>query len=105
MYLNGMRENLGQQVATPVVESALNTSASASTSSSATATTTRTIGDSPGTKEVLTCKVCLQNRVEVILLPCYHSILCRSCCKIIMARDKKCPYCRKLIISYPKVFY
>ncbi|XP_009127672.1 uncharacterized protein LOC103852527 [Brassica rapa] len=39
------------------------------------------------------CKVCFENPVNVVLLPCKHYVLCSTCCK----KCKTCPICRELI--------
>nr|VDD22346.1 unnamed protein product [Brassica oleracea] len=39
------------------------------------------------------CKVCFENPVNMVLLPCKHYVLCSTCCK----KCKTCPICRELI--------
>ncbi|XP_041379548.1 E3 ubiquitin-protein ligase XIAP-like [Gigantopelta aegis] len=48
---------------------------------------------SEGTGEQLTCKVCLENNVSVVFLPCGHLCCCVDCA----ARLRKCPLCRSRI--------
>ncbi|XP_041354958.1 uncharacterized protein LOC121372607 [Gigantopelta aegis] len=45
------------------------------------------------TGEQLTCKVCLENNVNVVFLPCGHLCCCVDCA----ARLRKCPLCRSRI--------
>ncbi|KAL1803324.1 hypothetical protein ACET3Z_031971 [Daucus carota] len=40
--------------------------------------------------EKILCQVCFEEQINVVLLPCRHRILCRSCCQ----RCKRCPICR-----------
>ena len=44
-------------------------------------------------KEARTCKICMDNEVEVVLLPCGHSVSCVNCAD----KLKNCPVCRKFI--------
>ena len=46
-------------------------------------------------EERLDCAVCLYNKRDTIILPCYHMCLCASCGNMIRAQSsKKCPMCR-----------
>lgn len=49
----------------------------------------------------LRCVVCLENKKEIILLPCGHVCLCFGCSNQIIS---VCPICRKLIQSKSKAF-
>ncbi|GMH31598.1 hypothetical protein Nepgr_033442 [Nepenthes gracilis] len=40
--------------------------------------------------EKILCRVCFERDISVVLLPCRHRILCRTCCE----KCKKCPICR-----------
>lgn len=40
-----------------------------------------------------TCKVCMDNKISVLLLPCKHNILCISCSNVV----ESCPECRTSI--------
>ncbi|KAK6921790.1 hypothetical protein RJ641_012297 [Dillenia turbinata] len=40
--------------------------------------------------EKVLCKVCFDEQINVVLLPCRHHILCRTCCE----KCQKCPVCR-----------
>ncbi|XP_015895702.3 uncharacterized protein LOC107429516 isoform X1 [Ziziphus jujuba] len=43
--------------------------------------------------EKILCRVCFEEQIDVVLLPCRHHILCRTCCE----KCKKCPICRVAI--------
>ncbi|XP_061349725.1 uncharacterized protein LOC133294965 isoform X1 [Gastrolobium bilobum] len=40
--------------------------------------------------EKILCRVCFEQQINVVLLPCRHHILCSTCCE----KCKKCPVCR-----------
>ncbi|XVF53953.1 hypothetical protein PTKIN_Ptkin05aG0141800 [Pterospermum kingtungense] len=40
--------------------------------------------------EKVLCRVCFEREISVVLLPCRHRILCRTCCE----KCRKCPICR-----------
>ncbi|KAL5553510.1 hypothetical protein UlMin_040911 [Ulmus minor] len=40
--------------------------------------------------EKILCRVCFEEQIDVVLLPCRHHVLCRTCCE----KCKKCPICR-----------
>ncbi|GLT75780.1 hypothetical protein SLA2020_474780 [Shorea laevis] len=40
--------------------------------------------------ERILCRVCFEEQINVVLLPCRHHILCSTCCE----KCKKCPICR-----------
>ncbi|XP_059453710.1 uncharacterized protein LOC132184192 [Corylus avellana] len=40
--------------------------------------------------EKILCRVCFEEQINVVLLPCRHHILCSTCCD----KCKKCPICR-----------
>lgn len=40
------------------------------------------------------CVVCLERRRRVVILPCWHLVLCTECCGQ-MANNAKCPICRQ----------
>ena len=44
------------------------------------------------------CKVCLDEKIRVLFLPCGHFITCVNCAASVVA----CPLCRSKIISYVK---
>ena len=51
-------------------------------------------------KEAQNCKICMDNKVAVVFLPCRHLISCVSCAQ--QLRD--CPNCRKFIQRKIKTF-
>lgn len=53
--------------------------------------------------ESIQCKICLENKKCIVLIPCGHSDLCMTCSNTISKTSKKCPNCRKNINS--RVYY
>ncbi|KAK3596950.1 hypothetical protein CHS0354_002517 [Potamilus streckersoni] len=51
-------------------------------------------------KEQTTCKICMENPVRVIFLPCGHFV----CCELCAPAFQKCPICRKHIQQFVKTF-
>ena len=51
-------------------------------------------------KSSSTCKVCMDQKVGVLFLPCRHLICCTPCSDSI----KRCPLCRQRIIGTIKAF-
>ena len=51
-------------------------------------------------KSNITCKVCMDNNVGVLFLPCRHLICCEPCSDSV----KRCPLCRQHIIGTIKAF-
>lgn len=43
--------------------------------------------------EKILCRVCFEEQINIVLLPCRHHILCSSCCE----KCKRCPICRVYI--------
>lgn len=43
--------------------------------------------------EKILCRVCFEEQIDVVLLPCKHHILCSTCCE----KCKRCPICRGII--------
>ncbi|CAA7032471.1 unnamed protein product [Microthlaspi erraticum] len=43
--------------------------------------------------EKVLCRVCFENEISLVLLPCRHRVLCRTCSE----KCKKCPICRVAI--------
>ncbi|CAN1296229.1 RING finger protein B [Linum perenne] len=43
--------------------------------------------------ERILCRVCFEEQINVVILPCRHHALCSTCCE----KCKKCPICRVLI--------
>jgi len=46
------------------------------------------------------CKICCENKIEVVLVPCGHFALCSQC----SSKVKKCPLCRVRIDKKMKVY-
>jgi hypothetical protein len=47
-----------------------------------------------------TCIVCLNNKVQILTIPCGHVVMCGECCissENIETTPKKCPMCRTII--------
>ncbi|EPS59560.1 hypothetical protein M569_15246, partial [Genlisea aurea] len=40
--------------------------------------------------EKILCRVCFDEQINVVLLPCRHYVLCSNCC----GKCKRCPICR-----------
>lgn len=51
-------------------------------------------------KENRICKICLDNRSDVLFLPCGHMVSCPQCAPALV----KCPVCRKQINGHVKTF-
>ena len=51
-------------------------------------------------KSNITCKVCMDQKVGVLFLPCRHLICCEPCGDSV----KRCPLCRQRIIGTIKAF-
>ena len=52
-------------------------------------------------KEARTCKICMDNEVEVVLLPCGHSVSCVNCADKLI----NCPVCRQFIKRIHRTFF
>jgi hypothetical protein len=48
------------------------------------------------------CKVCLDNSVNCVLLPCRHSCLCVDCAELV--KNSGCPVCREPINQVIPIF-
>ena len=46
------------------------------------------------------CKICMENKINTLLIPCGHLAFCEQCSKKI----KTCPFCKGPITSFHKVF-
>lgn len=40
------------------------------------------------------CLVCMDNKHDVVIVPCGHFCVCKSCAENILKTTKKCPICR-----------
>ena len=45
------------------------------------------------TEKIYQCKICMDARIEIVILPCLHMCCCRDCIKLL----KECPICRNEI--------
>ena len=52
-------------------------------------------------KEQYMCKICLDNRADVIFLPCGHMVSCPQCAPALL----KCPMCRQTINGQLKALF
>eukprot|EP00257_Ricinus_communis_P026659 XP_025014073.1 uncharacterized protein LOC8269523 [Ricinus communis] len=43
--------------------------------------------------EKILCRICFEEQINIVLLPCRHHVLCSTCCE----KCKKCPICRVAI--------
>jgi hypothetical protein len=55
------------------------------------------------TPESLVCKVCMENKIDAVIIDCGHACLCRDCGKKIVTQS--CPICRKKIVRGIKNMY
>ncbi len=53
----------------------------------------------------LECVICLSNNRTHIIKECNHLILCQDCAIKIFNADRKCPLCRKGMLSLPTKVY
>ena len=47
--------------------------------------------------ELITCKICQDQQVQRLIVPCGHLIFCAQCLSTEMTLRKKCPICREEI--------
>lgn len=50
------------------------------------------------------CVVCFGNKVDCLILPCRHFIICYSCTKTLRGTSTDCPMCREKIDSFVKLY-
>ncbi|XP_066153524.1 E3 ubiquitin-protein ligase MYLIP [Euwallacea fornicatus] len=50
--------------------------------------------------EAMTCKICMDNRLDSVFLPCAHVVACSACA----ARIDRCPLCRSEIAQAQKLY-
>jgi hypothetical protein len=46
------------------------------------------------------CAVCMHNRVDALLVPCNHVVVCQDCAQHL----NQCPYCREPVSTRERVF-
>lgn len=59
-----------------------------------TATNNLTVSSPESLDPLLSCKVCLINRLEITIQPCGHLAVCQRCCLRLRSLENKCPICR-----------
>ena len=57
-----------------------------------------------GKKDESTCVVCMDNRVECALLPCFHAQFCMECAGALMAAKAQCAVCRCKVTGAQQIF-
>lgn len=50
--------------------------------------------------EAMTCRICMDNRLDSVFMPCAHVVACSTCA----ARIDRCPLCRSEITQAQKLF-
>lgn len=50
--------------------------------------------------DALTCKICMDNQIDVVFLPCAHVVACTECA----ARVDRCPLCRSQFTQAQKLY-
>lgn len=48
-------------------------------------------------EEMQLCRICLENRRNVVILPCFHGHFCEDCLEEYRKINKSCPTCRSPI--------
>ena len=49
------------------------------------------------------CKVCFSNKINTVLIPCFHAAVCSSCANR-LRETRKCPICRNRINTPRRIF-
>ena len=44
-----------------------------------------------------TCTICMEAPKELVIVPCGHFNMCKTCTESVMKTSKKCPFCRGVI--------
>lgn len=47
--------------------------------------------------ELIRCKVCLSRRVDKVIMPCGHFVMCGECLTKVFQTTKRCPMCKTVI--------
>lgn len=55
----------------------------------------------PAAQEDKTCKVCMDKKINTVMVPCGHQVLCENCSKVI---NKQCPICNQPVQQVIKTF-
>lgn len=66
-------------------------------------TSTPTKGQPEDADNILTCKICMEARINSVILPCGHVVACESCLKQLPSRE--CPICREKITETKTLFW
>jgi hypothetical protein len=61
---------------------------------------TRPIADTPAQNDTERCKICMENKVMIICLPCGHAGLCNSCCKTVYGIHLKKRFTDGIIVTH-----
>ncbi|MGH0192253.1 UNVERIFIED_CONTAM: hypothetical protein FKN15_020077 [Acipenser sinensis] len=67
---------------------------------STTITTNNESGQSNKETEEYLCKICMDNKINVVLLPCGHLVSCLQCASAL----NRCPICRVSLQSYVRTY-
>ncbi len=51
-----------------------------------------------------TCKICMENKIKCVIIPCGHTATCIECSNTLKKKDSLCPICRGKIDSIYKTF-
>lgn len=56
--------------------------------------------DEENTEINLTCVICLEvDSATVVLRPCNHQCVCKTCWNVLKEKQPLCPMCRSVVIS------
>lgn len=61
----------------------------------------KSIIDINNTDELYLCTICMDNIRDIIITPCYHSVVCNNC----INKIKNCPICRNEIKNTIKYYF
>lgn len=55
------------------------------------------------------CKICLEEEVQMVFIPCGHTVSCQECAQCLTDKkpqnQRKCPVCRKNIEGKVRIFF
>lgn len=60
-------------------------------------------GPESDSEGVLTCKICMEARINSVILPCGHVVACERCLK--QLPTKECPICRTKIVETKTLYW
>ena len=55
-----------------------------------------------GTVDKYLCKICFEEYVNCLIMPCMHFVSCKKCIEKI--QDNNCPLCRNPFLEYLEIF-